>query len=615
VYAGSKLGGVFASENSGTSWRAANDGITDLRIQCLAVSPGASNVVFAGAQSGGFTTVNGGATWTPLGGGFPSDVINSIAIDPSNAAILYATGPNGVLVKSTSGGAQWSPIGDSTVTGAVPRIVAIDPSHTSTLYLGTLQGGIFRSDDGGATWTPKNEGFKDTVGNPFAASALAVDPTNSSRLWAGTVSNGLYLSTDGGTSWTQEIDGIGLIALVTQIVFASDGTVVESQQQGLYSWAPGATAWSAVGAFSFSNYINSIAIGPGAGPTLYLGYGKFPFESGGFAYFDGSTFRPTFIPVSVVTALAVDPGDRSRALAATTGGAVEYVPGSGPDPWQAVSLGVGGGSNSTSLPPVSLFFDARTPGLVFAGGAGVAIKSIDGGRTTASTAAVGDPTVFPLKVVRTFLAQPGTSQGVFAGTSGGLFVSGDAGASWTAGSTDLRPRQIYTLALDLVSGTTVWAGTDDGVYRSTDSGGHFGKTGSLSGNVHAVLPISGSRIAAAADSGLFVSSDAGATWNPASGAAATTFNALVEDPTTGWLYAGSLAGIFRSQDAGGSWTAESDGLTNPDVLCLAVLGDGSVLAGTNGGSVFLLERILTAPRGRVARAGEDHSPHVVSPRP
>ena len=129
------------------------------------------------------------------------------------------------------------------------------------------------------------------------------------------------------------------------------------------------------------------------------------------------------------------------------------------------------------------------------------------------------------------------------------------------------------------------------------------------------LPISGSRIAAAADSGLFVSSDSGATWNPASGAAATTFNALVEDPTTGWLYAGSLAGVFRSQDGEERGRPTSDGLTNPDVLCLAVLGDGSVLAGTNGGSVFLLERILTAPRGRVARAGEDHSPHVVSPRP
>src|SRR5262249_55218125 len=221
----------------------------------------------------------------------------------------------------------------------------------------------------------------------------------------------------------------------------------------------------------------------------------------------------------------------------------------------------------------------------------------------------------PLSVVRAFLAQPGTSQGAFAGTSKGLFVSGDAGASWTAGSADLAPRQIFALAVDLASATTVWAGTDDGVYRSTDSGAHFGKAGSLGGNVHAVLPISGSRIAAAADSGLFVSFDSGATWTPASGAAATTFNALVEDPGTGWLYAGSLAGVFRSQDGGGTWAAESDGLSHPDVLSLAVLGDGSVLAGTNGGSVFLLERILTVPRGGVTRAGEDHSPRVISPRP
>jgi len=607
VYAGSKIGGVFASGDSGASFRAANGGLTDLRIQCLAVSPAAPEVVFAGVQSGGFSTVDGGATWTALGGGFPSDVVSSIVIDPSNPATLYAAGTNGVLVKSTSGGAQWSPIGDATVTGAAPRILAIDPSHPATVYLGTLQLGVFRSDDGGATWTPKNEGLKDSLGNHVVISALAVDPTNSSRVWAGTSSNGLFVTTDGGASWTQDVFGIAQLALVTQIVFASDGTVVESQQQGLYARAPGASFWSSL---SFvSAYVNSIAIGPGAGPTLYAGYGKFPFDGGGFAFFDGVAFHPTLLPLGVVTALAVDPSDRRRALAATNGGTLVYGPGSGS--WTPSGLGPGGAPSGTSFPPISVFFDARTAGLVFAGGAGVVYESTDGGETQASAAPIGDRSTLPLKIVRAFLAQPGTSQGVLAGTSGGLFVSGDAGGSWTIGSADLAARQVSGLALDRASAATVWAATDDGVYRSTDSGAHFARAGSLGGVVHAVLSITGSRIAAAADAGLFVSPDSGATWTPASGA---VFDALVEDPGTGWVYAGGVAGVLRSQDGGVSWTDASEGLTNPDVLALAVLGDGTVLAGTNGGSVFAKTNVVTAPRGAVGRSGASPPARALPPR-
>ena len=161
----------------------------------------------------------------------------------------------------------------------------------------------------------------------------------------------------------------------------------------------------------------------------------------------------------------------------------------------------------------------------------------------------------------------------------------------------------------------MWAGTDDGVYRSTDSGAHFARAGALGGIVYAVLAAAGGRTLAGTDSGLWTSTDGGASWTPAPGAAAAAYFALLEDPGTGEVFAGGLNGVARSADGGVSFSPDSDGLSSRDVRCLALLSNGSLLAGTNGGSVFSLQRITGSPRGSVTRPRMPASPRAVAPRP
>ena len=50
VFAGSPEGGVYVSADTGKSWRDANEGLTDLRVNVLVV---AGTMVFAGTQGGG----------------------------------------------------------------------------------------------------------------------------------------------------------------------------------------------------------------------------------------------------------------------------------------------------------------------------------------------------------------------------------------------------------------------------------------------------------------------------------------------------------------------------------------------------------------------------------
>ena len=137
--------------------------------------------------------------------------------------------------------------------------------------------------------------------------------------------------------------------------------------------------------------------------------------------------------------------------------------------------------------------------------------------------------------VRT-LAVSGTN--LFAGTSGGVFLSTNNGTSWTAASTGLTNIYVHALA---VSGTNLFAGTDGGVFLSTNNG---------------------------------------TSWTAAStGLTNTSIYALAVSGTN--LFAGTYGGgVFLSTNNGTSWTAT--GLTYTYVFALAVSGT-NLIAGTDGG--------------------------------
>ena len=507
-------------------------------------------------------------------------------------------------MRSTDAGASWTAIGNAAVTSERPRILAIDPAHSSTVYLGTLDGGLFRSDDGGGSWTPKNSGLLDSLGNTLAITALAVDPTNHSRVYAGTADALVYRSDDGASNWNYDGD-LSFTTQVVTLAVAGNGTVFVALQQGIAFRGPSDPAWTALP--FVSGYINAMSIGTGPLP-LYAAFGNIPFDSGGLGRWDGgATFGVARLPVLVVAAIAADPQTSSRALVATTAQLFIYQPGSASGPWDPPSANLGGAA-SANFAAIAIYFDPRNAGIAYSGGGGKVWRSTDAGvNWTPSTVPSSNPTV-----VRALVTQPGTLQGMFAGTSTGLYQSAD-GTSWSPGSGDLASRQIFSLAADPAAASTLWAGTDDGVYRSDDAGAVWSKVpGSPGGVVHAVLVSRSGTVLAGADSGLFVSADR-SSWTPAAAGSGAVF-ALAGNGASGELVAGSANGVFASGDGGASWTAETNGLANPVVFSLAYLGDGTLLAGTSGGSVF--QRSVTAARAAISRAGATPpAPRSVSPRP
>src|SRR5215831_10274242 len=54
VYAATAGSGIFKTNDAGATWRLLNDGLTNLSVQCLALAPGNSHILYAGTSNGVF---------------------------------------------------------------------------------------------------------------------------------------------------------------------------------------------------------------------------------------------------------------------------------------------------------------------------------------------------------------------------------------------------------------------------------------------------------------------------------------------------------------------------------------------------------------------------------
>lgn len=164
-------------------------------------------------------------------------------------------------------------------------------------------------------------------------------------------------------------------------------------------------------------------------------------------------------------------------------------------------------------------------------------------------------------VVKTDPSAPTT---IFAGAQHGLFKSTDAGATWTATS---LTQGTVALTIAPATPTIVYAGTGSGLFKSMD-GGTSWSTAGVSGLVCSVEvdPATPTTLYASTCSQLIKSADAGASWSSVGPTdAPISIVAIAAGPPT-VLYAGSVeldgVRVFTSTDGGMTWSVAS--VSNPD---------------------------------------------------
>jgi len=180
------------------------------RINFICIHPSDSNIMFAGAPSGGlWKSVDGGASWTTNTDNLGAIGFSDMVINPQNPQIMYAASSDGDandtyslgVLKSTDGGATWQLTGlnfNVTQTRTIRRII-MHPGNPDILYCAS-NNGIYKTVNAGTSWTKiYNSGAIDIEfkpGNPNVIYAAA---------YAGSWTAGAKFikSTDGGASFNE----------------------------------------------------------------------------------------------------------------------------------------------------------------------------------------------------------------------------------------------------------------------------------------------------------------------------------------------------------------------------------------------------------------------------
>ncbi len=176
---------------------------------------------------------------------------------------------------------------------------------------------------------------------------------------------------------------------------------------------------------------------------------------------------------------------------------------------------------------------------------------------------------------------------IYAGTDSGVFRSTDNGGSWTRVASGLP---VHAVAVG--SNGFIYAGTYDGIYLSTDSGGSWNPTTMTYQTMSFTVAPSGAILAGTASDGIFASTDSGTNWTQISTSTAVEVYALAVN-SSGYIFAGTydasnpgFEGVYRSTDGGQTWGQV--GLANTWVWTLATNSSGDeVFAGTYGNGVYL----------------------------
>ena len=464
------------------------------------------------------------------------------------------TGPSGVYPQGLLFGLHWRDVGP--MRGGRSYGVAGSPTQPDTFYFGSVGGGVWKTQNAGRTWFPISD-----EGIPIGSiGAIAVAPSNPGVIYVGTgepdirsqhsYGIGMYKSVDEGKTWTHigldKTSHIGRVVVdpanPNRVYVAALGhAYTPNPDRGVYRSTDGGAHWKKV-LFKTSDPDNvgavDIAIDPKNPRVLYASL--------------WATRRP---PWSVY-APSYMPG--SGLYKSTDGG----------DTWKQLTGGL--------------------PTDDYVGKIGIAVSPSNPNRLWAVVDDIGAP------VARSFAA-PATTPA--PKTSGGVYVSDDAGSTWRLVNAEPRlwGRGWYfgSITVDPVNPDSAYV-INTATYLTTDLGKTFtpvkGAPGGDDYHQIWVNPNDSKRMVLSSDQGTVVSVDGAHTWSTwYNQPTAEIYHVAADNRFPYWLYG-------AQQDSGGvgvsTWSREGVlSFRNWEPTCLAGESDtvipdpkdGNILYGAGAG--------------------------------
>jgi hypothetical protein len=404
----------------------------------------------------------------------------AVAMDPNDASKVYVGGsPSRVFSRSADGGSTFT-ANSSTFTAGLhvdTQAFAVAPSDPKIFYFGS-DGGIWRTNDVTATpvvWTTLNN-------STFSATqfvGLAIHPVDRNYSLGGTQDNGTQFLEPNGTTWIHSDDGDGGFAVIDQTATSTTSLVTyhtyfnQTSSQIGYERATttvgnGDPNWTTF--YGCGGTANGISCADATlfyapmvgGPTAPDSNGTSTLYFGTSKLYRSSNLGVTMTVVSQqlngvqpnggaerVSAIGIAPGnDNVRLIGSSTGkvylsttaGATTMTDVTGPIPARYVGR--------VAIDPV----DANIA-YVALNGFGLAAgqhvwktTNLLTGTPTWTAAGAGIPDV-PVNVIE---IDPAGTQNLYAGTDIGVFTSSDGGANWIPFSNGLPRVAVFGMKIQPV---------------------------------------------------------------------------------------------------------------------------------------------------------------------
>ncbi|MEW6510138.1 MAG: T9SS type A sorting domain-containing protein [Bacteroidota bacterium] len=358
--------------------------------------------------------------------------------------------------------------------------IIVAPSNTSVVYHGN-DGGVYRSSNGGLTWASlNNSGFSATQ-----FQSIALHPTDPYFSIGGTQDNGTNLFTP-GQAWNRIDYGDGGQSAIDQnatdasavtmyhtyfnatnslIGFArvnSTACAVEGQWSflGIYGGFVDPTVHCDGTSDSFNgisisdpvNFYAPLSLGPGNPNTVYFGTNRL------YRSTDKGTTMPAVSQSlgSAVSAIGISPQNDQYRIVGTNGGGLFYTT-TGGNPLTTLDP-VGGGSVIPDRYVARAVFDPNNSNTAYitlggymgsTGSSSSHVWKITNLNTT--PVFTGINTGLPDVPVNAFVVDRANSNNLFAGTDIGVYNSTDGGASWSVFGLGLPVVAVFDMALHPVT--------------------------------------------------------------------------------------------------------------------------------------------------------------------
>ncbi|CAM1356001.1 T9SS type A sorting domain-containing protein [Tenacibaculum halocynthiae] len=355
--------------------------------------------------------------------------------------------------------------------------IAVDPSNTNTYYVGSPAGGIWKSTDAGLNWNPLTD-YLPQIG----VSGIAIHPTNSDIIYITTgdddandsYSVGVWKSTNGGTSWsnTGAIPGIspsGSTQFMNEIYINPNNpeTILVATTSGVQKSTNGGNSWTT----KLNANIIDLKMKPGDSNTWYaITKDKFyKSTDGGDSFIEKSITGLTNSSRMTMDVTSIDPNYIyivSAGFSRSNFNGIYKSTDSG-ETFAKTKESDDIFESTQAWYDLALTVSSTDKNTVYVGVLDI-WKSTDGGDDFAKLNRWNDPNTGSYTHADIHFLRFIDNK-FFAGTDGGIYVSTDEGSNFTDLTKNLAISQFYRISVSQQKANTIAGGLqDNGGFGLTD---------------------------------------------------------------------------------------------------------------------------------------------------